>query len=224
MNRVLEPEWLDELPPEDPQAMRSRQDLRRLNAIMGNAKLLNQAFRQHRPAPGRIVELGAGDGQFMLSLLRRLPTPPGHLVLVDRQPSIADTTYRALRTLGWSVDVIAADVFDWLGSAEVGDTLICNLFLHHLPSTALAELFAACAERTTCLLACEPARTSVAHTASRLVGFIGCNAVTRHDAAVSVRAGFRDDELSALWPKDEDWQLEERAAGLFSHLFTARRR
>jgi hypothetical protein len=39
---------------------------------------------------------------------------------------------------------------------------------------------------------------------------------------LSVRAGFSGRELSALWPKG-DWLLEERHAGLFSHLFTARR-
>ena len=38
--RVLEPEWLDELPPQDPRAVRSRADLRRVNWLMGNARLI----------------------------------------------------------------------------------------------------------------------------------------------------------------------------------------
>jgi hypothetical protein len=46
--------------------------------------------------------------------------------------------------------------------------------------------------------------------------------VTRHDAVVSVRAGFRDDELTAIWPRDARWRIEERGRGLFSHAFTAR--
>ena len=52
---------------------------------------------------------------------------------------------------------------------------------------------------------------------------IGCNAVTRHDAAVSVRAGFLGNELSALWPDQKNWQLTERRTGLFSHLFVAQK-
>jgi hypothetical protein len=36
--------------------------------------------------------------------------------------------------------------------------------------------------------------------ARKLLWLIGCNAVTRHDAAVSMRAGFIRQELSALWP------------------------
>jgi hypothetical protein len=41
---------------------------------------------------------------------------------------------------------------------------------------------------------------------------------------VSVRAGFTGAELGALWPRTTGWNLEERARGLFSHCFVARRR
>jgi hypothetical protein len=37
-----------------------------------------------------------------------------------------------------------------------------------------------------------------------------------------VRAGFRGDELSRLWPAGE-WTLREEKRGGFSHLFSARR-
>ena len=35
-------------------------------------------------------------------------------------------------------------------------------------------------------------------------------------------AGFVDAELSALWPQDAQWRIEEHARGLFSHAFVAR--
>jgi hypothetical protein len=38
---------------------------------------------------------------------------------------------------------------------------------------------------------------------------------------VSVRAGFAGKELSAAWPAGA-WQLEERVAWPFTHLFVAR--
>jgi hypothetical protein len=50
---------------------------------------------------------------------------------------------------------------------------------------------------------------------------IGCNGVTRHDADVSVRAGFRARELTDLWPAAGDWHLREAPCGLFSHNFLA---
>jgi hypothetical protein len=59
--------------------------------------------------------------------------------------------------------------------------------------------------------------------AAALLGVIGCNRVTRHDAKISVRAGFAENELSALWPLDQGWRLRERQAGLFSHCFVAQR-
>jgi hypothetical protein len=64
----------------------------------------------------------------------------------------------------------------------------------------------------------------VASAGSRLLWAIGCNHVTLHDAAASVRAGFRGQELLALWPHSSGWDLQEHAAGLFSHSFVARRR
>ena len=66
-------------------------------------------------------------------------------------------------------------------------------------------------------------RSRRALLAARLLGLIGCNRVTCHDAVISVRAGFRGRELSSLWPEGGDWQLNEAPAGLFSHLFLASR-
>jgi hypothetical protein len=52
---------------------------------------------------------------------------------------------------------------------------------------------------------------------------LGANAVTRADAVLSVQAGFRENELSALWPKTAGWSLQEEASGAFSHCFRATR-
>jgi hypothetical protein len=40
---------------------------------------------------------------------------------------------------------------------------------------------------------------------------------------ISVRAGFHDEDLCRLWPAEFGWRLQERAAGLFSHLFVAQK-
>jgi hypothetical protein len=57
--------------------------------------------------------------------------------------------------------------------------------------------------------------------AGRLLWAIGCNEVTRHDALVSIRAGFAGDEITRLWPSDPGWKLVERPVNLASHLFVA---
>jgi hypothetical protein len=103
------------------------------------------------------------------------------------------------------------------------DAIVANLFLHHLDSGSLRRLLALAAVRAPLFIACEPRRSAPALWASRLVGLIGCNDVTRHDAVISVRAGFAGRELSALWPADGGWFLIEKAAPPFSHVFVARR-
>jgi len=175
--------------------VRSRGDLRRINAIMGNARII----ARHLGAAQRIADLGGGDG----SLLRGLANRRGlKIINVDR--------------------IHGLDVFDFLASPGAPlDAIVANLFLHHLDAAGLRRLFALAAARAPLFIACEPRRSRLALAASRLVGLIGANDVTRHDSVVSVRAGFRDRELSAAWPAG--WQLLERPAWPFSHLFVARR-
>ncbi len=230
MKRTIEPEWLDVLPPDDPEAINSRRDLRRVNRIMGHAgtlfRLLRSSTRQP-PAPQRIVELGAGDGTLMLRLAQQLsPTWPRlKVVLVDRQPAVTEPTLARLLTLGWSAESVAADVFDWLKTPAKppADLMFANLFLHHFSETQLTQLLALVAAQTKLFAACEPRRAAMPLAFSRLVGLIGCNAVTEHDAVLSVRAGFDDRELSALWPASAHWRLQERRAQLFTHTFLAER-
>jgi hypothetical protein len=114
-------------------------------------------------------------------------------------------------------------VFDWLErDASPVDAVVANLFLHHFEDEPLARMLSLIARRARIFVACETRRSAFALAGARMLGAIGCNDVTLHDAVVSIRAGFRDGHLSALWPAG-DWQLREEARGLFSHLFVARR-
>jgi hypothetical protein len=175
--------------------------------------------------PASIAEIGAGDGRFALRLACAFPRPPAgaRFTLVDRQ-RVADVAALArLERRGWSVTVVEADVFDWLAaSGSEHDAIVANLFLHHFEDAALARMLPLLARRTRRFVACEPRRSALALAASRMLGAIGCNDVTRHDAVVSVRAGFRDAELTSLWPTEPGWECVERGRGLFSHSFAAR--
>ncbi|TIX25733.1 MAG: hypothetical protein E5V35_13410, partial [Mesorhizobium sp.] len=93
------------------------------------------------------------------------------------------------------------------------------LFLHHFDDARLVRLFSLLAPKAPLLLAAEPLRSMPALAAARLLPVIGVNHVTRHDAAQSVRGGFRGSELSALWRAAGREPLEERRAGPFSHVF-----
>jgi hypothetical protein len=227
MERMIEPEWLDELPADDARAVASRRDLQRLNRIMGHGRIMAGLFLQ-AGGGGRdchVVELGAGDGTFAAGVIERLPANarPGRVTLVDRVALVDAETRRRLAAYGCAVDVAQADVFAWLASAPPVTVVAANLFLHHFSDGELKRLLRLIAERARAFIACEPRRFAANLVASRLVGLIGCNAVTRHDAVASVRAGFADGELSRLWPEDSQWSRSEGKAGWFSHVFAARR-
>jgi len=226
--RVLVPEWLDALAADDPRAIRSRRDLRRINRLMAAqpvlARSLDALLGSARGT--HLVELGAGDGSLALRLAQRLsrPWPRMTLDLLDLQPCISAATLAGLRATGWEVRVIRADVLDWLAQPSGNDAravVFANLFVHHFEGQRLQRLLAGIAARAHGFVCLEPRRSATALFGSRLLGVIGCNDVTRHDAVASVRAGFAGRELSAGWPDADAWSLREGAAGLFGHRFEA---
>ncbi len=230
MKRVVNSELLDTLSPGDSRAARSRRDLQRVNAWMGHCGLIARALRSACPVrtARRLVDLGTGDGRFLLRVARRLSAAwhGTRAVLLDRRPVVSPETCQALEALGWSAEAVEADAIAWLGlpATPACDVMLANLFLHHLSEEQLAALLRGAAGRTRVFIAAEPSRSSRNLLFSRLLWLIGCSHVTRHDALVSVRAGFVHSELSRLWPPGQGWTLEEHPAGWFSHLFVAHRR
>ncbi|MCC6982138.1 MAG: methyltransferase domain-containing protein [Bauldia sp.] len=225
--RRVEPEILDALAPDDPRAIRSRNELRRINRIMAQAGVMARALARAAPPGGvrSILDLGSGDGTFMLAAARSLSRRWAgvSVTLLDRQTSASAATLAAFASLGWRARSVQADAVAFLRSGERFGAATANLFLHHFDDPALASLLAAISGAADLLVACEPRRAALPLAASRLVWVFGSGPVTRHDAAASVRAGFTGDELSRLWPKAPGWRCEEGRAALFTHRFVARR-
>jgi hypothetical protein len=221
--RRLDGEWLDILPADDSRAIASRTDLVRINIVMRHAALMARKLMRFRDRTRTLVDLGGGDGLFMAAVARRVAGywPGVRLVLIDNRNIVSDRALEAFSRIGWRCEVQAGDLFDHLDRFS-GSVIASNLFLHHLPDASLQRLFQKAASMAEGIVACEPRRSTFGLAASRLVFILGVNDVTRHDAVASVRAGFRNKELSRLWP-DRDWLLEEHHAWPFSHCFVAER-
>src|SRR3954468_17710694 len=127
--RALVPEILDFLEPGDPRALRSRRDLARINPVMRQGAIMAKALADF-PAPKLLVDLGGGDGRFLLRVARRLAKrwPGATALIADRQDIVSAETRSQFAGLGWSCEVTRGDIFDTLPQLSP-DIVIANLFL-----------------------------------------------------------------------------------------------
>jgi len=230
IQRVVEPELLDELLPADPRAVRARRYLHRVNALMRNHTMMAELLRTgaNGQTPKNLADLGAGAGDFLLGVARRL-SPEWTAVsasLIDRQNVASSSKLTKFSELGWRAEFVFRDAFDWLRDASKNppEVVMTNLFLHEFENPRIATLLYEVAKFAKLFVAIEPRRARWPLFCSRLLWLMGCNQITRHDGVASVRAGFVGCELSALWPANNEWVLTEQSGGLFSHVFVARRR
>jgi hypothetical protein len=227
MKRVVQPELLDALPVDDPGAVRSRADLRRLNRWLRHARLIaSNLLANLAPPPETLVEVGAGDGTLLLEVARQLrgSWPAVRVILVDAKPTTRVETLAEFESLGWRAERVVADVFDWVAESDCAvDGVLANLFLHHLDDRRLGALLHWVARHARVMVACETRREWPSLAVVRMLGILGCHRVTRHDARTSMKAGFVDGELARLWPGTGRWDLRERRVRWLTHLFVARK-
>ena len=211
MPRLVAPEILDTLPPEDAAARHSRRDLRRINGWMRNpAWFRAQLARRLRPGE-RVVELGAGDGG-----LRRVAPPGVAWDAVDLAPPPA----------GWPAEARwhRGDLRQFAHWADY-PVVVGNLIFHHLDAAELAALGTALRRHARLLLASEPSRSWRSRAGFALLcPLLGAHAVTRHDGRVSIAAGFRGEELAqALGLTAAGWRCHSSSSPLGAHRLIAER-
>jgi len=198
MKRVVVSELLDHLAPDDPEARRSRRDLRRINFLMGNERWACRAARRF-PAVAAvgISEIGAGDGRLSEKLTAQFPLVPVTAYDLAPRPPGLDTRVR------W----IQGDLFAQ-PRPEPGGMVVANLFLHHFERDALLAL-GRWMEEAEVVIFNEPDRAVLPHFLGGLL-WPWINRVTRHDMHVSISAGFARGEIAALLGLDPRvWQFGE---------------
>ena len=204
MERHLQPELLDSLSPDDPAAKHSRRDLRIINRAMGNYGWMEGELRRLIRPGESVLEIGAGMGD-LASRLNQAGIPADGL---DLWPVPAD--WPASRTRHRS------DLREFKGF-DAYPVVIANLFLHQFTDSELAQVGRRISGKARLILASEPARKRRWQWVCALIGpFLGANYVTRHDAHVSIAAGFLGDELPralGLDPGEWDIRCTQSAAG-----------
>lgn len=206
MQRMLQPELLDSLPPEHPDAQASRCDLRLINRLMGNHRWLERMLPPRLRPGERALELGSGDGE----LGRRLAARGAMVDGLDLCP----------RPSAWPADRAwhQADARRFPGLAAY-PAFIGNLIFHQFSDDELQALGANLLQSARVIVACEPARRRRSQFLLAILGPVfRANRVTRHDARISVGAGFRNDELPralGLEPSSWSWRCHSTALGAY---------
>lgn len=198
-SRIVVPEWLDEMLADDPRAIRSRKELRWINALMGNERWILAQLAKYPAATAQgVLELGAGEGRLSRKIQERFP---------QCRVCGADLLERPSQ-LPQGIDWRSGDLTTQAPSRDFG-VLVANLFLHHFTDDSLAW-FAAWLPHVSLVILNEPLRRGSSHFWGRLLR-PWLHEVTRHDMHVSIDAGFLPGELPRLWTAPlADWDIEEK--------------
>jgi hypothetical protein len=213
MQRTLQPELLDSLPPDHPDARHSRRDLRLINRIMGNHRWFARTLPSLLRPGEQVLEIGSGTGELGVRLAANGVSMNG----LDLCPRPADWP----ATGGWE----SGDLRSFAGYGRY-PVIIGNLIFHQFSRedlTALGEKLRASARL---IVACEPWRTRGHQTLfATLAPVFGANRVTRHDGRVSIGAGFQADELPrALGLDEQNWNYHCQITALGAYRMVAIRR
>ncbi len=213
MQRTLQPEWLDSLPHDHPDALQNRRDLRLTNAILGNHRWLRRTLPR-LIRPGEIaLELGAGTGELGRHLRRAKMDIDG----IDLWPRPDD--WPEMRA--WH----RTDLRTFEGFAAYA-VVVGNLIFHQFSDEELSALGAKLRRHVRVVVACEPQRRRISQVLYRTLGpLFGANRVSLHDAHVSIAAGFRGQELArTLGLAAPDWEVQCATSLLGLHHMIAVRR
>lgn len=215
MLRTLQPELLDSLPHDHPDALHSRRDLRLINQLMGNYRWVMRTLRRRLRNGERVLELGAGHGE-LGRRLHWLGVPSDGLDVVARP-------LRWPRERAWHV----ADLRQFEGYASY-DAVVANLILHQFSDADLAALGERLnrSPRLRLLVANEPLRSRRGQWLFSIISpLLGMGHVTRHDARVSIAAGFLGEELPRLLGLDAGqwtWRCTTISRGGYRMIATRR--
>ena len=186
MQRKIQPEILDKLPENHPDALKNLRDLRVINALMRSNHWFASQLSRHLNADDRILEIGAGEGRLGDFLLGRVVPREVPYTAVDRR-AFAN---RRMNRIDWVHD----DILKFANPGKY-DIILTNLILHQFTAAELSRIGRRIGRSARVIIASEPSRRHLhllQMKAGRLLGF---NYVSRHDARVSIIAGFRGDEL-----------------------------
>jgi SAM-dependent methyltransferase len=190
--RATQRELLDEGVPEA-EALRSLADLRVVNRRLGNRGALLRAVRPHLPPGGRLLDVGCASGDVPAFLRARLPGPPSVVGL--------DVRALHLRALPPCLRPVVGDVRRLPFADRSFDVVTASLLLHHFEAPDLPALLAGLHRLARRALVVNDLHRAVVPWLFGRAAFplLLRSRVSVVDGLLSIRRGFRPDELRAAF-------------------------
>jgi SAM-dependent methyltransferase len=190
--RATERELLDEGVSEA-ETRRSLGDLRFVNLWLGNRRALLRAVRPHLPPGGRLLDVGCGSGDVPAFLHERLPGRPSAVGLDVKPLHVA--------AVPPSVRAVVGDVRKLPFADGAFDVVTASLFLHHFDAPELPALLAGLHRLARRALVVNDLHRALVPWLFGRVTFplLFRSRVSVEDGLLSIRRGFRPDELRAAF-------------------------
>lgn len=216
--RIVEPEILDSLPEDHPDAISNRKDILLINHLQGNFRWVARQLKTLAEKGEGLIELGAGAGDLGDYLQRKKALDPAihQYTGLDlwKRPDIWPGQWHWIQE-----DMTKFDGF------STTPLIVGNLILHQFDDAFLESLGERFQESARAIVICEPLRSATGLLGLNLLRLKGLNYVSVHDGAVSIRAGFRRGELPALLGLDSsDWAIDEQETLLGAYRMVALRK
>lgn len=203
---VHEPEIMDDFSVTDERLTVALRDIRITNRLLGGYGPSHQAIRAllSGEEPHHVLDLGSGSADYPAHLVQwadaqgldiRVDALEANPITARHARSYLDRTLSA--RLRPRVQVICADVFDYAPSGASYDIAHAGLFLHHFPDDDLVRLLGRM--RGLCpngLVINDLHRHPLAYASIWLLArLLPTSPMYQHDAPLSVRRAFTQDEL-----------------------------
>ena len=190
--RATEPEILD-LGVEAAETRSSLADLRFVNRWLGNRGVLLRAVRGHLRPGGSLLDVGCGSADLPAFLLSRLPGP---LLAVGLDVKVAH-----LQAAPGTVRRVVADVRRLPFRGGAFDVVTASLFLHHFDAPDLPGLLRDLSRLARRALVVNDLHRALVPLAFGRVAFplLFRSRVSVEDGLLSIRRGFREEELRAAF-------------------------
>jgi SAM-dependent methyltransferase len=188
--RVIRPEWLDELPPEE--AGPNLRDLERINRLLGGHEVLRKTMAALAIPSGEsftFLDVGAATGDMGRCVRELYP-----------QTQVTSFDLHVCHLEGAGKPSVCGDAFAMPFQPGSFDFVHCSLFLHHFQDAEVVSLlrsFGAIARRGVIVNDLERHPLAYYFLPMTRWWFRWCP-VTLHDGPISVEAGFHTEELRIL--------------------------